>query len=213
MFKRMFRRRRPAPATRARIALHGTVQSLSGAAFGYGTTYIGADPPTAAGLGMSLLTVLMTFFPLPRRKDTDAPQQADPGQEPAVTEEPSACEDASAVSEDQAAEEAVSPEELSATPEGELPSPPAGAGRDAQPDPVVAGAPATDAAAVTPSGPGAASAVGVTGQQVGPVLVWEPRLEIRPHVTVGQPVFDQTSGPAEAAGPVGEEPVEPDRMN
>ncbi|MCK8438770.1 hypothetical protein G3I77_39040 [Streptomyces sp. D2-8] len=171
MFKRIFRRRRSASANPLRRALHGTAVSLSSAAFGYGTTFIpGVDAPAAAGLGLGALPVLLAFFPVPPRDGSDT---------------------------------AVEHQEPGSDADGTDPEQPAD-GDDTAPSALSSHADAIQEAADSVGSTCDASyAAGTAGLKDTPpadsaqrqpdegVMVWEPRFEIKPRVTVHPVTFEQ----------------------
>ncbi|MFZ4145643.1 hypothetical protein ACOZDZ_33855 [Streptomyces griseoincarnatus] len=194
MLKRIFRRRRTTSATPLRVALHGTAVSLSSAGFGYGTTFIGADAPAAAGLGLSVFTVLLALFPLPSRKNSKAPDSE-------VVERTSGA----AEQEDTEGSDATSGADpaLTTDDEGAMPS-----AVDTEPtsanDNEKRILPAVDTADPTSTSP-------IHGMQQDPnipVLVWEPRLEIKPQITVHPTVFKDASGTGTVSAPPTAEPDE-----
>ncbi|MFE9941973.1 hypothetical protein [Streptomyces hirsutus] len=196
MLKRIFRRRRTTSATPLRVALHGTAVSLSSAGFGYGTTFIGADAPSAAGLGLSAFTVLLTLFPLPSRKDTDTPEVC--SEVPERTSGAAEQEEAEGSSSD-ALPGAPRSSSSGGTASGAYP---ALSAVDTEPTVPAIGAepkPTTDdekrtLPTVDTTDPKSASPANGTQQEPNvPVLVWEPRLEIKPQVTVHPTVFKDAS--------------------
>ncbi|MET8028988.1 hypothetical protein [Streptomyces avermitilis] len=196
MFKRIFRHRRPTPASSLRRALHGTAVSLSSAAFGYGMTFIGADAPAAAGLGLGALPVLLTFFPVPSRKHSDA-----------ATEHQVPRSDTDRTDREQpAVEDKVEPPE---------PSPSTNTSRDA----TATTGPAQNTSAASTAGLGDTPPSDSAQRQPDEgVVVWEPRFEIKPRVTIHPATFEQavqahaTSMPAPPADP-GEPRIEPGKAS
>ncbi|MER5587204.1 hypothetical protein ABT090_36970 [Streptomyces asoensis] len=194
MFKRIFRRRRPASASSLRRALHGTAVSLSSAAFGYGTTFIpGVDAAAAAGLGLGALPVVLVFFPMPPRDGSHA-----------------------AAEHGATGSDAHRPELEQPGDEGDLapsgPSPRADAAQHAADtaqhvaDAADSARDAADAAGSTHDAVGTVGAGGTPPD--GPerrrpdedVMVWEPHFEIKPRFTVHPATFEQAP-PATAATP------------
>lgn len=202
MLKRFFRRRRTTSATPLRVALHGTAVSLSSAGFGYGTTFIGADAPSAAGLGLSAFTVLLTLFPLPSRKNSKAPDSevAERTSGAAEQEEaegndalPSGPRGSSSRGTASGADPALTSDDekpmLSAV--DTEPTVPA---IDTEPKPATGDEKRTLPAVDTTDPKSTSPINGMQQEPNVPVLVWEPRLEIKPQVTVHPTVFKDASG-------------------
>ncbi|MFJ1610222.1 hypothetical protein ACIOHS_43945 [Streptomyces sp. NPDC088253] len=189
MFKHI-RRRRATSARPLRLALHGSAVSVSSACFGYGTTFLGADAPTAAGMGLAFLPIVLTFFPLPSRKGSNESAQL--------------ADDSSSMGRKELADD-------------DKPSVPACApDEDAQDkaEPKSATHTEVTAPSTVESAPNSTSATESMPDSDIPVLVWEPRLEIKPRVTVHPIVFKETAEPGAApATPLGEavkQRVQPD---
>lgn len=191
MFKRIFRRRRSASASPLRRALHGTAVSLSSAAFGYGTTFIpGVDAPAAAGLGLGALPVVLAFFPVPPRDGSDTTvEHQEPGNDAHSTDP-----------EQPAAEDDLTPSDLTTHAAAQDAADTAGSTRDA-----------SDAAGLGDTPPGDPA----RRQPDEGVMVWEPRFEIKPHVTVHPVTFEQAvqaDAPTPPTDP-GEPRVEPGKTS
>ncbi|MFF9490298.1 hypothetical protein [Streptomyces sp. NPDC014676] len=193
MIKRFFRRRRTTSATPLRVALHGTAVSLSSAGFGYGTTFIGADAPSAAGLGLSAFTVLLTLFPLPSRKNSKAPDSEVAERTSGATEQeevegndalPSDPRDSSSRGTASNADPALMSDDEEPMLSAVDTEPKPATGDEKRTLPVVD---TTDPKSMSPIN-------GMQQEPNVPVLVWEPRLEIKPQVTVHPTVFKDASG-------------------
>ncbi|MGW7268691.1 hypothetical protein [Streptomyces sp. NPDC054842] len=190
MFKRIFRRRRSASASPLRRVLHGTAVSLSSAALGYGTTFIpGVDAPGAAGLGLGALPVVLAFFPVPPRDGSDT-----------TVEHQESRSDAHSTDPEQPAEDDLIPSDLSTH----------AAAQDAAD---TAGSPCDTAGTAglgdTPPGDPAPP------QPDEDIVVWEPRFEIRPRVTVHPVTFEQAAQAGSSTPPAdpGEPRVEPGKAS
>jgi hypothetical protein len=208
MINRIFRRRRAMSATPLRVALHGTAVSLSSVGFGYGTTFIGADGPSAAGLGLSAFTVLLALFPLPSTKNgepsavlSEAPERTSGTEEEAEDADsdvlPGGPRSSSFTG-------TVDSTKLAPTSDEEKLMLPA-IGTES-PRPAVGVKPAFDDEKPTLPTIGTADSKGTSPVNSAqpepdvPVLVWEPRLEIKikPQVTVHPAVFKDATGAVSA---------------
>ncbi len=187
-------RRRPAAAASAtplRRALHAAAVTCSSAVLGASTMLLGANAIEATGIGLAALPVVTTFAPVPPR-GSRAGRQIDSGLQGLAP---------------QSVAPVVREEEAPA-------SPPVEGGKvvSAEPDEVTS----PPRAAATPPGPGAGDMGGAGSCPVNPapsddagfdaVMIWEPRLQIKPRVTIFPAHVEEapTVAPAPVQPPVPE---------
>ncbi|WP_147986027.1 hypothetical protein [Streptomyces sp. gb1(2016)] len=182
-------RRRPAAtaATPLRRALHAAAVTCSSVVFGVGTTLLGANAIEATGIGLATLPVVTTFFPVP-------PRGTRTGRQIAVGAQDSSGEAGSPV-----------------TGEDGSPASPTGGDTKEPPahthhTPAGPGAPADTAAAAgggggTGAGPVNPAAADESGYDA--VMIWEPRLQIKPRVTIFPAhIEEENTAPAPVPPPV-----------
>lgn len=188
MFNPMRRRPAAAAATPLRRALHAAAVTCSSVALGAATTLLGANAIEATGIGLATLPVVTTFFPVPPRSTRTGRQVASGAQD--------------------SAGQAGSPVAGTAG----SPASPTGGGTKETPaqthhTPAVPGAPAGAAAAAgggggTGTGPVNPAGADETGYDA--VMIWEPRLQIKPRVTIFPAHIEEENTAAPAAPPVPE---------
>ncbi|MEV7699864.1 MULTISPECIES: hypothetical protein [Streptomyces] len=182
-------RRRPAAtaATPLRRALHAAAVTCSSVALGAATTLLGANAIEATGIGLATLPVVTTFFPVPPRSSRTGRQIA------------TGAQDSRAI--DPAGDQVTGTQEASASPAGgdtkeataqrhhHTPAPPAGAWAPAG---------SGDVAGPNPVNPAPADEAGYDA-----VMIWEPRLQIKPRVTVFPAhIEEENTAPAPVPPPV-----------
>ncbi|MER6655062.1 hypothetical protein ABT248_31545 [Streptomyces sp. NPDC000971] len=185
MFNPMRRRPAAAAATPLRRALHATAVTCSSVALGVGTTLLGANAIEATGIGLATLPVVTTFFPVPPRGSRTGSQIASGTRDSVVTDE----NGSPAAGTNQSAASPIGGGAKTAhSPAHDTPASP----RTAAAAPTTAGG----AAGLGPVHPGSADEA-----MYDAVMVWEPRLQIKPRVTVFPAHIEEEDSAAPAPVP------------
>ncbi|MFF4249080.1 hypothetical protein ACFYY2_32110 [Streptomyces sp. NPDC001822] len=180
----MRRRSAAAAATPLRRALHAAAVTCASVALGAGTTLLGANAVEATGIGLATLPVVTTFFPVPPRGTRTGRQIASGVQDSKVI--------------DQTGASVTGADGSPAAPMGEDAKE---ASAPARHTPAATGSPAVAAA---DAGTGAVNPAVADETGYDAVMIWEPRLQIKPRVTVFPAHIEEenTASPAPVPPPV-----------